>query len=428
MGTSQDTYTRALQGFAETFGSTTPHPGAEALPLSASAPHQGATPQLLFSPYRVCPLGAHVDHQDGLVSGMAIDKGVVFAFAPRDDSCVRAASANFSGTIEFDLRDVPPPAKGDWGNFPRGAATALQRHVVAHRGDTLTRGVDLFLVGELPVGGLSSSAAVGVGYLLALEASNGLAVTPEENVQLARAIENDYVGLHSGVLDQSMILQGRQDRLLVLDCRSGERRYVALGEGAPEVVIGVAYSGLSQGLVGTGYNQRVSECREAASQLLELAGLPHPEGGARLRDVPAAAFDAHGDALPESLARRARHYFTEQARVQDGARAWGAGDVARVGALVTQSGRSSIENYECGAPELVALYEALIESPGVYGARFSGAGFRGSCIALVDPVAFESVGEGIQARYLRAFPQYAETFGFFRCASGPAAHLVPAST
>jgi galacturonokinase len=385
--------------------------------------------QFIFSPYRVCPLGAHVDHQDGLVTGMAIDQGVALAFTPRGDTRVRAASANFSGEVSFDLRDIPAAVPGDWGNFPRGAATAL-----LERGHTLERGLDLYLTGQLPVGGLSSSAAVGVGYLLALETVNRLAASPEENVILARAIENAYIGLHSGVLDQSMILLSRQNRLLQLDCRTGERAYVAFGEHEPvasqregmvgSAAIAVAYSGLSQALVGTGYNRRVAECQEAATLLLEHHGLPVPAAGAKLRDVPREVYERGRDALPAELARRAAHYFGEQERVRQGASAWAKGDVRRFGQLVSESGRSSIENYECGAPELVTLYEALLEAPGVFGARFSGAGFRGSCLALVDPQHFDAAAQFVRERYLHAYPQYRQTFGFFRCASGPAARLL----
>lgn len=423
----------ALDGLAQRFGRDAP-----------------GEVSLVLSPYRICPLGAHVDHQDGVVSGMAIDQGVVVAFASREDTLVRAASANFSGEQSFDLRQVPAAVPGDWGNFLRGAAVVLsQRHL-------LTRGVDLYVVGQLPIGGLSSSAAVAVGYLLALEAANGLVVPAEQNVSLARAIENEYVGLHSGVLDQSMILLSQQDRLLRLDCRTGEREYVAFGAaavpptmlpaptsntagrtaanpmpstarspGLRPAAIGVAYSGLAQALVGTGYNQRVSECQAAASQLLDLAGRPLP-ANPRLRDVPTDVFEQYRQRLPALLARRAAHFFGEQRRVGDGAAAWYQGDMQRFGQLVSESGRSSIEYYECGAPELVTLYETLISLPGVYGARFSGAGFRGSCLALIDPAALADVSERVRRRYLAAHPAYAGTFAFFECASGPGARVTAA--
>src|SRR5205823_313980 len=131
--------------------------------------------RFVVSPYRICPLGAHVDHQDGVVTGMAIDQGVVVAFTSRDDTQVRAASANFPGEVRFDLSDVPPAQPGDWGNFLRGAAVALTKWTTTHHlAPGLRHGADLFVVGQLPVGGLSSSAAVSVGYLLAIEAANDL--------------------------------------------------------------------------------------------------------------------------------------------------------------------------------------------------------------------------------------------------------------
>jgi galactokinase/galacturonokinase len=353
---------------------------------------------------------------------MAIDRGVAVAYAPREDSRVRAASAEFPGAVGFDLGDIPPPAAGEWGNFLRGAALVL-------RGE-LTRGADLFVAGELPIGGLSSSAAVAAGYLLALSGAGGLRLTAERCATLVHRVENEYVGLHSGLLDQSMILFARRERLLRLDCRSGEREYLpggAAARGLPLPAILVAHSGVTQALVGTGYNQRVAECREAASLLLEGAGLPAPAGGARLRDVPPEVHRTRGASLPAPLARRAAHYFGEQERVAAGTAAWREGDLEGFGRLVAESGRSSIENYECGAPELVALYEALLEAPGVYGARFSGAGFRGACLALVHPPAFDAAAGAVREAYLRRFPQYGGSFGVFRCASGPPARRLSAT-
>jgi galacturonokinase len=417
-----------------------PGPGAiERAEAGLTARFGRAPAGYVFAPYRVCPLGAHVDHQDGAVTGMAIDRGVAVAYAPREDARVRAASADFPGEVAFELGDVPPAVPGEWGNFLRGAALVLQtapqdappipdapQTPGGPVGRAPARGVDLFVAGELPIGGLSSSAAVAVGYLMALTAAAGDPDLPAAVcATLVHRVENEYVGLRSGLLDQSMILFAREDRLLHLDCRTGEREYVPCG--APQPAVLVAYSGLGQALVGTGYNQRVAECREAADRLLRLAGLPLPAGGARLRDVPAAVYERHRGALPTPLARRAAHYFGEQARVAAGRAAWRDGDLVTFGRLVAESGRSSIENYECGAPELVALYEALLEAPGVYGARFSGAGFRGACLALVDPPAFDAAAGAVRARYLRAYPPYEATFGVFRCAPGPAARRSPAA-
>ncbi|HEX2516675.1 MAG TPA: hypothetical protein VH257_18370, partial [Chloroflexota bacterium] len=367
--------------------------------------------------------------------------GVAVAYAPREDTRVRAASADFPGEVGFDLGEIPPASPGEWGNFLRGAALVLRAGGAPGGaspaapgadagGGALARGADLFVAGELPIGGLSSSAAVAAGYLLALCGAGGLGLPAERCATLVHRVENEYVGLRSGLLDQSMILFARRERLLHLDCRSGAREYVPCGaaeRGLPPPAILVAHSGLTRALVGTGYNQRVAECREAASRLLEGAGLPAPAGGARLRDVPPEVYREQRVALPAPLARRAAHYFGEQERVAAGTVAWREGDLEGFGRLVARSGRSSIENYECGAPELVALYEALLEAPGVYGARFSGAGFRGACLALVHPPAFDAAAEAVRATYLRRYPQYAGTFGVFRCASGPPARRLSAA-
>jgi len=371
---------------------------------------------LVRAPYRICPLGAHVDHQWGQVTGMAIDQGVWLAFAPVRERRVRLRSLDFPGEVDFPLDPVPPPQPGDWGNYARGAVMALQSE------RPLQRGLEGVIGGTLPLGGLSSSAAVGVAYLLALEAVNGWEVSPHDNIRLDQAIENGYLGLRNGILDQSIILLSRADRLLFLDCMDQTFRHVARPAGAPEYGWAIVYSGVSEALVGTAYNQRVAECEEAARQLLQRAG-ESPPPGVKLRHVPREVFEAYGDTLPPPLARRARHFFTEIQRVQAGVAAWEAGDMATFGQLMRESGRSSIENYECGSPELTALYEILLETPGVWGARFSGAGFRGSCIALIDPDSQAELRARVAERYLAAFPGHRDRFSIHFCHSADGAQL-----
>lgn len=371
---------------------------------------------VVLVPYRICPLGAHVDHQLGLVTGMAIDQGVGMAFAPARERRVRLRSLDFPGEVDFPLDPVPPPQPGDWGNYARGAVAALQSR------RPLTRGLEGVIGGTLPLGGLSSSAAVGVAYLLALEAVNGWEASAHDNIHLDQAIENGYLGLRNGILDQSIILLSRADRLLFLDCADQTFRHVARPPGAPEYCWAVVYSGVSEALVGTAYNRRVAECEEAARQLLQRAGKSPPEG-IKLRHVPREVFEAYGDTLPPPLSRRARHFFTEIQRVQEGILAWERGDLAAFGRLMCESGRSSIENYECGSPELTALYEILLQTPGVWGARFSGAGFRGSCIALIDPASQAELRARVAERYLAAFPRHRERFSIHFCHSADGARL-----
>lgn len=366
------------------------------------------------APLRISPLGAHVDHQDGLVTGMTLDRAILLAFTPRKDQRVCIESLNFPNVIEFALDDIPPKSVKGWGNYARGAALALQQQHV------LRTGIDAVVGGDMPIGGLSSSAAVGVAYLLALETANDLAISAEENIQLDRYIENVYLGLKNGIMDQSMILMSERDTLTYLDCQSVVFEKIPIPPDKNGFDILVVYSGVDQALVGTDYNNRVTECQEAARLLLTWSGQTPPEHP-RLRMVPEEVYAELGERLPAPLDRRARHFFTEVARVREGAAAWRAGDVERIGQLMRASGASSVYNYESGCPQLVTLYNILCETPGVYGARFSGAGFRGSCIALSDPAYREEIRAFIDARYPAAHPNAGARYSVHFCKSdGPA--------
>jgi galactokinase len=370
--------------------------------------------QIVYSPLRISPLGAHVDHQDGLVTGMTLDRVILLAFVPRGDRRVRVESLNYPRVVDFDLDDVPPKIPGDWGNYVRGAVLALEQK---HR---LRVGIDAILYGQMPVGGLSSSAAVGVAYLLALEAANELDVAPEENIQLDRYIENVYLGLQNGILDQSVILMSDCDHLTYLDCQSVEFVKFPTSAGHEQFEILVVHSGLTKSLTGTDYNKRVGECQQAARMMLGWANEPVPEAP-RLRMVSEEIYAGFGDRLPAPLDRRARHFFTEIRRVRDGVIAWQEGDLEEMGRLIDASGASSIHNYECGCPHLITLYNILRQCPGVYGARFSGGGFRGSCIGLTNPAYREEIKSIIDAQYPLAHPDVTDSYSIHFCRpDGPA--------
>jgi galactokinase len=370
--------------------------------------------QVVYSPLRISPLGAHVDHQDGLVTGMTLDRAILLAFVPRTDDRVSVQSLNFPGRVEFALSDIPPRVPRDWGNYVRGAALALQQ---SH---TLHTGIDAVVQGRMPIGGLSSSAAVGVAYLLALETANGLEVSCEENIQLDRYIENEYQGLMNGILDQSIILMSDWDHLTFLDCQTVEFAKYRTAATRDQFEILVVYSGLARSLIRTDYNTRVEECEQAARQLLEWAQEPVPETP-RLRLVGEEIYAQFGERLPAPLDRRARHFFTELDRVRQGVVAWEQGDLERVGRLINESGASSIEDYQCGCQHLITLYKILRQSPGVFGARFSGGGFRGSCIALIDPDYREEIKSSIVTEYPQAHPDVAALFSTHVCRpDGPA--------
>jgi galacturonokinase len=379
-----------------------------------------ASARLVFAPYRICPLGAHVDHQLGPVTAMAIDQGVLLGYAASPAREVRLRSLNFPGEVRFELSSSGAARPEDWGNYARGAAQALARS-----GHELRRGLVGVMGGSWSESGLSSSAAVGIAYLLALEEANSLRISPEANIGLDQVIENDYLGLRNGILDQSGILLSRRNHLTRIECASGVYRLIPAASWMPPWSILLAFSGLRKALVGTDYNRRVAECEAAARILLDAAGRGNDT--AMLGHVSAREYAEHIERLPEPLDRRAAHFFSEVERVELGSQAWEQGELRQFGRLMTASGESSIRNYECGSPPLIDLYEIMIRCDGVHGARFSGAGFRGCCVGLVDRAAAVQAAQTIQRLYAERRPELASDASVVISHSDDGARFLPSS-
>jgi galactokinase/galacturonokinase len=365
------------------------------------------------APYRVCPLGAHIDHQGGTVLGLCIDRGVTFLWRPRPDGAVRVTSGDFPGELSFSVRALPRPRGGGfWGDFAVGAVWALRE-----AGHDPTVGLDGVIAGELPVGGLSSSAAVGLAYGIAFRRANGLPLRAWDVIQSAVSAENEYVGVSCGLLDPTTIFFAEEETIVRIRCRDRTVALVEPGRGLPPYTIGVVFSGIERSLARSGYNSRVSECRQAAALLSEACGRKSP---ARvLGELTQEQYERGRNALPEPLRRRADHYFTESARVGRGLRAWQEGDLSGFGTQMNESGASSIRNYEAGGTEVRALWEIVAAAGGVYGTRFSGGGFGGAVIAFVDPEARRSFEEEVSRRYLERHAQCAAGFRVeFRSSGG----------
>ena len=371
----------------------------------------------IFAPYRVCPLGAHVDHQHGLVTGFAIDKGVDLWFNVREDSIVKLTSRTFDGDVEFEIDKPSQVREHHWGDYARGAKFALKKRF------ELRRGIEGVIQGSLPVGGLSSSAAVLIAYVMAFAKANDITLQPFEVVKIASEAEREYIGLNNGLLDQACIALGKKDELLFLDCDSNEYRHIKFGSGNSSssltglgdlFEIGIFFSGLTRNLVNSDYNLRVYECKTAAWNMLAYTDQPLKTFDKTfLRDIPRSTFEKTRIAMPARFARRAEHFYTEYRRVRQGVTAWETGNLKLFGKLSFDSCESSIHNYECGSPELIAIYEIMRSLPGVYGGRFSGAGFKGACIALVDPAYKEQIEKEVTEKYLEQFPEYEKTFNVF---------------
>ena len=373
----------------------------------------GREPETSFCPYRIAPLGAHIDHQFGQVHGLALNYGVHMAYGIKRNGIVELQSLNFPKRVQFHINAVPDEKVGEWGDYLRGATLELRKKY------KLKYGIAGVIRGALPSGGISSSAALTICYLRALCAANEIELEDTDFIYMAKRAENEYVGVSTGKLDQSCETLCRKGQLLALDCLDDSFANVAPGTGMPDYKIGIFFSGVPRSLANSAYNNRVDECRAAAFALYSYApGLFEPGLKFKemvLRRIPEEVFKEYGGRLPDSWQKRARHFYTEMDRVRHGLTCWKNGDLAGYGKLINESGRSSIVNYECGSPELIKLYDILSKQDGVYGSRFSGAGFNGCTMALIDPKYEDRIKAVVEREYLADFPEMAGKYKAYIC-------------
>ena len=365
-----------------------------------------------FCPYRICPLGAHSDHQLGKITGLAIDKGIHIAYKPKQNGVVELVSLQFEKRAQWHVAAVPEQKENDWADYLRGATQALgQRY-------PLRIGLSGVIEGSLPIGGLSSSAAVILAFLSALCKVNNLELSGHELIMTALAAENKYVGVSCGKLDQSCEVYSKKDHLLYLDTKDDSYELIPTNPAMKPYKIAIFFSGIERTLAGSKFNMRVDECRSAAYALKAYAGMEYGKfSETNLRDVPYEVYLQYKDRLPENFAKRAEHWYTEFQRVQKGAEAWRKGDIETFGRLSFESGHSSIYNYETGSEELKALYELMTQPDGIYGGRFSGAGFKGCCMALIDPAYEETIVRKVSEGYLKQFPLLEGKYSVHICGS-----------
>lgn len=354
---------------------------------------------VIASPYRICPLGAHIDHQGGPVLGMTINACTLMAFYPSGNSWIKLRSKNYPGKVRFDLRNITEATGSFWGGYARAAALALREKFAVEKG------VVGLLDGMLPGCGLSSSASVLLAYLHAFAAANSIELNPWDLVQLTRRAENKHIGLNNGILDQASIVFGRCGHILHIDTKGETVTPLPdrLGEGHYRIL--VAYSGYSRELTTSGYNTRVDECRSAALQLSRMAGHPPAQ---TLSDVDQEVFLRYGHRLQPHIGRRAQHFFDETQRVQAGLAAWNNGLIEEFGHLMSESCKSSIEQYECGAQTIYDLQQIVSTADGVIGSRFMGGGFGGCVVGFVRPSHAAAAVADIQASYRKIHPEVAD--------------------
>ena len=371
-----------------------------------------------FCPYRICPIGAHSDHNLGKITGLAIDKGIHIAYAPKKNGVVEMQSLQFPKRAQWHVASVPDKKTGDWADYLRGITLVLANKY------RLQTGLCGVIEGSLPIGGLSSSAAVTIAFMSALCRVNGIVLDKQEVIDLAYEAELNYVGVSIGKLDQSCEVLGKKDNLLYLDTRDGSYELIPRLPEMKPWKIAIFFSGLEHNLTGSKFNMRVDELRSGVYALQAFAGMEYGKfKEANARNVPREVYEQYKDRLPAPWARRCEHWYTEFERVEKGAEAWRRGDIEAYGKLSFESGWSSIHNWESGAPEQIRLYEIMTQTDGIYGGRFSGAGFKGCCMALIDPAYEEEISRKVTEAYLSSFPYLKGKYDVFICESADGVSL-----
>jgi galactokinase len=342
---------------------------------------------IVAAPGRVNVIGEHTDYNDGFVLPMAIEHyAVMAADRPADGgNVIQIRDVSGVEPVLVDLSAPIQPGEPKWGNYPRGVLAGFLARGLN------PGGLDVLLHSTVPLGGgLSSSAALEVATATLIETVTGKKIDPVEKALLCQKAENDFAGVPCGIMDQFISVMGRQNHLLLLDCRSHKTELVPMSDAAVSLLI--INTNVRHELTGGGYGQRRLQC-EAAAKIL---GVP------ALRDATAEMLESAKDKMDEVVFRRARHVIGEIERTVHAADGVRASNWPTVGQLMYASHASLRDDYEVSCKELDAAVEIAEDigfKGGIYGCRMTGGGFGGCAVALVKTELVEAISEQIAAGY-----------------------------
>lgn len=349
--------------------------------------------RLFFAPGRINLIGEHTDYNGGHVFPCAITFGTYALARKNSDNRVRVYSMNFpdKGIIEFPLTDLDYRKEDDWANYPKG----MIRYLIED-GYPITSGMDILFYGNIPNGaGLSSSASIEIVTGVLLETLFTLSLERIDLVKIGKKVENNFIGVNSGIMDQFAIGMGKKDHGILLDCHTLEYSYAPIILEQYNIII--MNTNKRRELADSKYNERRSQCEEALAILQTKLHIQS------LGELTEQIFDEHQHMIESDvLQKRAKHAVYENARTVQALVELQQGELLKFGLLMNQSHISLRDDYEVTGIELDSLVAAAWEQPGVIGARMTGAGFGGCAIAIVEKEQtdqfIETVGEIYQGK------------------------------
>ncbi len=366
---------------------------------------------------RFCLGVEHGDYNGTELFGVGTDRFIWLAYRPNGTDKVRLFSGNFpdDGVIEFKIGNIPQPKSPEiadtWGRFPYGVDFILGRE-----GYKLKQGIDGVLYGNIPGGGMSRSASLTLNLILSLFDANNIAIEDKMKiVDMAQAVENDYIGSPCGKLDQTMILFSREGMGTYYNPKDRSIEYMPIGAGAADFRIVVLDTGTERpGLEKSTYAIRRAECEQLAA-LLQKAGFDV----SCLADVKDDAtyskiMEQFGKNQPD-LCDRLKYIFSAQKRFYKMLDAWKAGDIETVGQIFRQDGIGLRDEYKISGPELETMCDIVRSVPGVLGERMLGGGDKGASGAIVRAESIDAVKQAVDTAYPRSRPDFACKYAVHVC-------------
>jgi galactokinase len=368
----------------------------------------GAAPEVLaVAPGRINLIGEHTDYNEGFVFPIAIDRFAAVAARITPGYCEMTSEQLGHGEV-FDAGKVQIGEVGGWSKHPAGVAWALRE-----LGFEDLPNIQAVIHSDIPVAsGVSSSAAVEVAFGWAWNTLGMLELEPVELAKLAQTAENRFIGVNCGIMDPTAVAMGRGGNAMFLDTRTLEIRYVPVPERFKVVLCD---TGTPRALSDSAYNERRHQCELAAKAM----------GVQSLRDATLELLESRMGEMDGLVYLRAKHVITENGRCQGFVGALETGNDLRIGTLMRASHESLRNDYEVSTPELDAMAEACWNAPGCVGARMTGAGFGGACVALVSNVALGEFISFVRRQY-REKTQLDGQFHICEAADGARAKLLEA--
>ncbi|HEY8780435.1 MAG TPA: galactokinase [Mucilaginibacter sp.] len=341
-----------------------------------------------FSPGRVNLIGEHIDYNGGLVMPCAITFGTYLLVSPNEDNLFRFRSLNFEDKADIPLKADYTKTGESWFNYPLGVIEYFLKD-----GHPPVGGLDMLFYGDIPIGsGLSSSASIEVVTAFALNDLLDSGYSKLDLVKLSKAVENNFIGVNCGIMDQFAVAFGEKNKALMLNCDTLD--YQAVDSNLGDYILAIVNTNKPRKLAESKYNERVTECHAALASLQQQLDINN------LCDIDTAAFNKYSHLITDQVIyKRARHVIEENDRVKLAAVALSNNDLDEFGRLMYASHGSLKDLYEVSGKELDTIVEYCKTDTNVAGARMTGAGFGGCAIALVKENAFDNFSQKVIEYY-----------------------------